>query len=139
MHSIIPLVYSSFIIMYREGHLNSYHFQKKLYIYTMKVIEDLQAFLDINWKGTQGGDLLILMYLIHNFPLTLTYEQILIRSFILKLDSRKSKSDMNSLCIITKKSILTYLLLISWDYLIQNLGPLSLTNLSATCSLLFHH
>ena len=34
----------------------------------MKVIEDLQAFLDINWKCTQGGDLFILMYLIHNFP-----------------------------------------------------------------------
>ena len=39
-----------------------------IYIYTMKVIEGLQAFLDINWKGTQGGDLFILMYLIHNFP-----------------------------------------------------------------------
>ena len=53
MHSIIPLVYSSFIIMYRD-HINSYHLLKYIYIYiyiyiyTMKVIEDLQAFLDIN-------------------------------------------------------------------------------------------
>ena len=70
MHSIIPLVYSSFIIMYREDHINSYLLliYIYIYIYTMKVIEDLQAFLDINWKCTQGGDLFILMYLIHNFP-----------------------------------------------------------------------
>ena len=48
MHSIIPLVYSSFIIMYREDHINSYFLLIYIYIYTMKVIEDLQAFLDIN-------------------------------------------------------------------------------------------
>ena len=65
MHSILLLVYSSFITIYKEDHINSYHLLKK----KKKVIEELQTFLDINWKGTQGGDLFILLYLIQQFPL----------------------------------------------------------------------